>query len=136
DVTPELGRGRPRTPSLGVRSPLAGRLLLPGVMAPRRSSGFTLLELLCALGMLSLLAAVGVPRLSATLPALALDRAARQISSELGLARVEAINRNTRSRTIFDLAASRYSVELESEGRFESEGAARELPSGVSFDSA
>jgi type IV fimbrial biogenesis protein FimT len=105
-------------------------------MAPRRSPGFTLLELLCALGVLSLLLAVALPRVSATLPALALDQAARQISSELGLARVEAINRNTRSRTIFDLAASRYSVELESEGRFESEGAARALPSGVSFDSA
>ena len=105
-------------------------------MAGRRSTGFTLLELLCVLGMLSLLLAIALPRVSATMPALALDRAARQISSELALARVEAINRNTRSRTIFDLAASRYSVELESEGRFETEGAARGLPAGVFFDSA
>jgi len=105
-------------------------------MARKRLRGFTLLELLCVLGVLSLLATVGIPRLSATLPALALDRAARQISSDLGLARVEAINRNSRARTTFDLAASKYSVELESEGRFESEGAARALPSGVSFDSS
>ncbi len=105
-------------------------------MTRTRSPGFTLLELLCALGVLSLLAATALPRISATLPALALDRAARQISAELELARVEAITRNTRARTIFNLAASTYSVELESEGRFESEGAVRSLPSGVSIDPA
>ena len=105
-------------------------------MVRRRSAGFTLLELLCAIGVLSLLAAASLPRISAALPALALDRAAHQIVSELELARVEAINRNTRARTIFDLATARYFVELESEGRFESEGSARTLPSDVSFDSA
>ncbi len=105
-------------------------------MVRKQAAGFTLLELLCALGILSLLATVALPRLSATLPALALDQAARQIASELELARIEAINRNARARTIFDLAAARYSVELESEGRFEAQGAVRSLPSGVSFDSA
>jgi prepilin-type N-terminal cleavage/methylation domain-containing protein len=105
-------------------------------MASRRSTGFTLLELLCVLGVLSLLLAIALQRVSATMPALALHRAVHQISSELALARIEAINRNTRARTVFDLGASRYSVELESEGRFDSEGTARALPAGVSFDSA
>ncbi|MET0151521.1 MAG: GspH/FimT family pseudopilin [Candidatus Binatia bacterium] len=110
-------------------------MLLPRTMVRERSTGFTLLELLCAIGVLSLLAATSLPRISAILPALALDRAARQIAAELALARVEAITRNTRSRTIFDLAAARYSVELESEGRFNGESAVRTLPAGVSFNS-
>jgi type IV fimbrial biogenesis protein FimT len=105
-------------------------------MVRERSTGFTLLELLCAVGVLSLLAATSLPRISAILPALALDRAAREIAAGLELARVEAITHNTRSRTIFDLAAARYSVELESEGRFKGPGAVRTLPAGVSFHSA
>jgi len=102
-------------------------------MATRRH-GFTLLELLCALGVLSILLAAALPALSATLPALALDRAGAQLVSELELARVKAINRNTRVRAIFDLGAGRYRIEAESEGNFAAEGPDRTLPSGVGFD--
>jgi type IV fimbrial biogenesis protein FimT len=104
--------------------------------APIRRDGFTLLELLCALGVLSVLLAIALPRVSAALPGLLLDQAARRLVSDLELARVKAINRNTRVRTICELAAAQYRVEIESEGRFEPEGGARTFPSGVAFDAA
>jgi len=104
-------------------------------MAKRRD-GFTLLELLCALGVLAALLAIALPRVSATLPGLHVDRAAWQLVSELQLARLKAVNRNTRVRTILDLGAGRYRVESETEGRFEPEGGERPLPPGVTFDAA
>jgi type IV fimbrial biogenesis protein FimT len=104
--------------------------------APIRRDGFTLLELLCALGVLSVLLAIALPMFSAALPGLLLDQAARRLVSDLELARVKAINRNTRVRTICELAAAQYRVEIESEGRFDPEGGARTFPSGVAFDAA
>ena len=101
-----------------------------------RRRGFTLLELLCALGILSLLLAAALPRISAVLPGLLLDRAAWQLVSALELARVKAINRNTRVRTILELEGGQYRVEAESEGRFESDGGTRALPAGVLFDAS
>ena len=83
--------------------------------APIRRDGFTLLELLCALGMLSVLLAIALPRVSAALPGLLLDQAARRLVSDLELARVKAVNRNTRVRTICDLAAA--SIESRSSPR-------------------
>ena len=96
--------------------------------------GFSLLELLCALGVLSLLLGAALPTLSTTLPALALDHAGRALVAELELARVRAIHRNTRVRAVVELALARYRIESESEGRFESDGADRTLPAGVTFD--
>jgi Tfp pilus assembly protein FimT len=97
---------------------------------------FSLLELLCALGMTSLLLAVALPRASAILPGLALDRAAKQLVSEIALARIKAINRNTRARVVCELAEARVRVELDAEGTFEADGSPRSLPGGVTFDAA
>jgi prepilin-type N-terminal cleavage/methylation domain-containing protein len=112
------------------------RLAVGAVVMTTRRPGFTLLELIVALAVLSLLLAAALPRISATLPSLAVDRAAWQLVSELELARVKAINRNARTRTILELEPGRYRVEAESEGRFESEGGLRALPGGVGFDPA
>lgn len=103
-------------------------------MNRRARSGFTVLELLCVLGVLSALLAVALPRVAAVLPRLTLDRAARQLASDLELARVLAINRNARVRAVVDLAGARYRFETEAEGRFDPDGAPRVLPGGVRFD--
>jgi type IV fimbrial biogenesis protein FimT len=102
--------------------------------APIPRHGFTLLELVGALGVLSVLLAIALPRISAVLPGLLLDQAARRLVSELELARVKAVNRNTRVRMTCELGAAQYRVEIESEGRFDPEGGARTFPSGVAFD--
>jgi prepilin-type N-terminal cleavage/methylation domain-containing protein len=107
--------------------------------------GFTLLELLAALGVLSCLFAVALPRISAAVPGLLVDQAARRLVSDLELARVKAVNRNTRVRVVCELAAARYRVEIESEGRFDPASSTRIsgghvsvtwFPHGHTFDNA
>ena len=100
----------------------------------RKTNGFTLLELLCALGLLSLVFGIALPRISAALPGLYLDQATRSLASEVQLARVKAISRNTRARVILQLDRGSYQPEVESEGIFTPEGTARQLAGGVTFD--
>src|SRR5262249_47189733 len=64
--------------------------------APIDHQGFTILELVCTLGILSVLFAIALPGISAALPGLLVDQAARRLVSELELARVKAVNRDTR----------------------------------------
>ena len=105
-------------------------------MSRLRFHGFSLLELLCALGVLSLVLAIALPRIPAVLQRLAVDQSVRRLANELELARVKAISRNTRVRTIIDVATSTYVVSIDSEGRFSPEGASRHLATGVWVDPA
>ena len=105
-------------------------------MARSDHRGFTVLELLYSVGVLSVLFAVALPRVSAVLPALLLDQAARQLVSDLELVRVKAINRNNRVRALFDLDRAEYRIENETEGTFEPDGGVRRLPSGIAFDAS
>jgi type IV fimbrial biogenesis protein FimT len=115
---------------------LAGRLLsaLPMKRGRIPPSGFTVLELLAVLGVLATVVAIGAPAISAVVPGVLVNQAARRLAADLQLARVQAINRNTRVRTTYELSAARYRVEAESEARFVPEGGARALPPGVAFD--
>lgn len=60
--------------------------------------GFTLTELAVALTMVALLLAVGLPRLSGVLDWVAADRAAREVTTALAVARAAAVMRGTRTR--------------------------------------
>ena len=60
--------------------------------------GFTLTELAVALAMVALLLAVGLPRLSGVLDWVAADRAAREVTTALAVARAAAVMRGTRTR--------------------------------------
>lgn len=100
----------------------------------RRATGFTLLELLVALGILATLLAVAVPRVEAELPARRLDHAARTLAAETRLARVKAVSRGLRVRVVSDLAGGAWLVEADEGGGFVAEGGERALPAGVSFD--
>ncbi|MGH7897222.1 MAG: GspH/FimT family pseudopilin [Candidatus Binatia bacterium] len=101
-----------------------------------RRSGFSVFELLCALGLLSVVLSIALPSVSANLPRLLVEQAARRLSSEIELTRLKAVHRNTRARVVIDLGGASYSVEIESEGRFDADGPARMLPAGVAFDAA
>ncbi len=106
------------------------------MLAETRRRGFTVLELLCALGILAALLAVALPRLSAVWPRVLADQAVRQLAADLELARVKAINRNSRVRAAVEIASAEYRIEVESEGRFDPEGGPRRLPEGIVFDAA
>ena len=99
-------------------------------------SGFTLLELTVVLAVLSLLLAIALPTVSAALPGIYLDQAARSLAADTQLARVKAIARNTRTRIVIQLDQGSYQVESERNGAFTPEGAPRALPGGIAFDAA
>ena len=106
-------------------------------MALRSNVGaFTLLELVVVLGLLSLLFTIGLPRVSASLPGIFLDQAARALAAEAQLARVKAISRNVRVRLIVQLDRNAYRIEADSSEGFQPEGELQSLPGGVGIDAA
>lgn len=61
----------------------------------RAASGFTVLELLVAMGVATVLMAIAVPSFSSWLPALRLSAATRQVVADLRGARMKAISQGT-----------------------------------------
>ncbi|HEY3301994.1 MAG TPA: GspH/FimT family pseudopilin [Candidatus Binatia bacterium] len=58
----------------------------------QKVSGFTLIELLVAMGVAGILMGIAVPRFYALLPGIRLASAARQVATDLQLARMRAIS--------------------------------------------
>lgn len=85
--------------------------------------GFTLLELLVVLAVLSLVVAIGLPRLVNALPGTETRRTATELAAALKDARFTAIRRNTDTAVVLDLPGRRYAVS--------SEETSHRLPSGL-----
>jgi len=64
------------------------------ILTKKRQSGFTLIELIVAVVILSILAAIAIPGFSRWLPGYRLKSAARDVFSNLQLAKLEAIKQN------------------------------------------
>lgn len=64
-------------------------------------SGFTVMELLAAITIASILMAVAVPHLLDWLPTLRLSSAARQVATDLQVARMRAISQNASNTITF-----------------------------------
>lgn len=60
----------------------------------RNNGGFTLMELLAAIGVASILMAIAIPSFLSTLPGLRLTDAARQVATDLQQIRMRAIAQN------------------------------------------
>ena len=73
----------------------------------RRCEGVTLLEIVTATALLSLLLVIGVPRLARLRGPYTLVGASRQVAADLQLARQRAIARNARYRITFSSMAYR-----------------------------
>ena len=61
----------------------------------QKSSGFTLIELMIAIGIISILASIAVPAVMNWLPNYRLKAAARNLYSNMQKAKLEAVKRNT-----------------------------------------
>jgi type IV fimbrial biogenesis protein FimT len=79
-----------------------------------RSDGFTVIELLVVLGIMSLAIGVAVPSLLSWLPGLRLSSAARQVATDLQLARMRAISQNAATTVSFDVAGASYTFGTDS----------------------
>jgi len=73
-----------------------------------RRNGFTLIELVVVLALISVIAAIVLPRLDPFVPQRRLKSAARMLSGTISLAYAEAIAKNRTYRLHFELESDRY----------------------------
>lgn len=96
-----------------------------------RSAGLTLLELLVALALFGVLAAIALPDLRRTLAAWRLDAAARQVVMDLKLTRAQAIAGGVNQRLRFLPASPRYQRERQQGASYVAVGPPTALPEGI-----
>lgn len=95
--------------------------------------GFTLLEVLVALALVTILAAISVPHWTTLLPTYRLRSAARQLHSDLSRIKMQAVSETARFRLNF--SASKYSVEKYDGTTYRPIGEDRSLPKGIDIRS-
>ncbi|HWP58740.1 MAG TPA: GspH/FimT family pseudopilin [Candidatus Acidoferrales bacterium] len=99
----------------------------------RKYQGFTLIEILVVLAVLTILAAIALPGWGELLPGLRLNSAARQIQSELHRLKAGAVAANTDLQLVF--ASRQYSIERKNDTLWEPTGETRHLPEGIDIRS-
>jgi type II secretory pathway pseudopilin PulG len=98
-----------------------------------RNSAFTLLDLLTALGLFAVLAAIAIPNWTNQLPAYRLNTAARQVQSELHRIKSQAVAGNIDFRVVF-MAPSFYRIERKTDTQdYEPTGENKVLPEGIIY---
>ena len=75
-----------------------------------KQSGFTIVEIIIVIAVLGIMAAIGVPNFLNWLPKYRLQSAARDLYSNLYLAKISAIKNNTSWAIVFNVDANTYQV--------------------------
>lgn len=104
----------------------------------RRASGFTILELMVAIGIAMVVLGIAVPSLMTWMPTLRLSSGARQVATDLQVARMKAISQNTKYKMTFVGSipgATSYRIEKDN-GGFVLESGPFSLPDGITVLSA
>jgi prepilin-type N-terminal cleavage/methylation domain-containing protein len=76
-------------------------------------AGFSFIETMTAMVILGILAVLAMPHFTRFLPAIRLNSAARQIATDLQLARMRAISQHANQTVTFDTSASTYTLGAE-----------------------
>ena len=95
-----------------------------------RKSGFTVLELIVAVGIAMVVMGIAVPSFMTWLPALRLSSGARQVATDLQVARMKAISQNAKYRMNFVTTTS-YRLEKHDGTQFNTESGPFSLPEGI-----
>lgn len=95
-------------------------------MICRASCGFSVLELIVALALAGILAAIALPGWSRLLPSYQLDGSARQVQSELHAIKMRAVSQNTSFQLAYLADSSQYMIQ--SDGKVL---ATKPLPQGI-----
>jgi len=99
------------------------------------ASGFSLLELIIALSIASILAGIGVLSHHAMRPNLDLSLAARQVAMDLQVTRMRAVATNVNHRLVFRAGSAGYQPQYKNGNDYLNEGAAVALPRGITIAS-
>lgn len=97
--------------------------------------GFTLIELICVIAIISVIAAIVLPRLDPFVPKRRLKSAARLVSGTISLAYGEAASKNKTYRLHIDPAADKYWItEVKETEKPEDSGAGTAIRLGTHFE--
>jgi prepilin-type N-terminal cleavage/methylation domain-containing protein len=94
-------------------------------------SGFSLLELIIVLSLISILAGIGVLEHQALRPRLNLALAARQVVMDLRMARMHAVTDHVNHRIVFPSDSRTYQAQRKSGHGYSDEGMPVFLPEGI-----
>jgi prepilin-type N-terminal cleavage/methylation domain-containing protein len=75
-------------------------------------SGFTLIEMVCTIAVFAILTSIAIPGFIKWLPAYNLKRAARDVFSNMQVAKLDAIKRNDNCVVTFNTVANSYTLGL------------------------
>lgn len=97
--------------------------------------GFTVIELLAVVGIIGLVAAFAVPATTSTLADLRLRGDARGVHNMVGLAKMRAAARFTRTRVYVDLSTNNFKMQRwdKSDSEWDDDGGTVRLSDGVQF---
>jgi prepilin-type N-terminal cleavage/methylation domain-containing protein len=97
------------------------------------STGFTVIEMMAAVSLIAILAAIGMPAFTRTLPGLRLTDAARQVATELQHVRMKAIAKGIPQQVTF--SSSSYILQ-QCNGACTNDSGSIALPDGITATAA
>ena len=101
----------------------------------RDKKGFTMIELLTVTAIIGITAAIAIPNIISWIPTIRVNSAARDLVSEMQLARMKAVSERNDYVITFDTSTNQYSVYDDGDNDFSTAGAeASELVKTVDVD--